>query len=184
MALADMIIKARINMALVRTPRIHAANIGVMVEHGCVHLTGDLDEQDGCRLVEELARSVEGVRDVRNEVTCGINRTADTEQLVALRLQQKLDDAWHSLPAQDAVTEAEYLRWALWLIHKFRFPPYLPSDGLADAEAMARDNAIARVAAYVGAPKALLAYEMLQLTSGWSDPNGSHPLPTKPDSLP
>src|SRR5579872_2151950 len=159
MSISDLVLKAKVNMALMRDPRVGMLDVGVRADDGQVTLTGDTDTSEECAAAEEIARSVDGVAGVRNEMTCGIGKHEDTVELLTQRLLIKLDEAWNSLPDQTAVTQADYVRWALWLIYKFRVPD---SEGSDAAMANAREIALTQVAAYIGAPKALLALEMLR----------------------
>lgn len=49
-------------------PRIQAAHIGVVVEHGVATLTGQVVSEDERLATEEAARHVEGVRAVRQQI--------------------------------------------------------------------------------------------------------------------
>jgi hypothetical protein len=166
MALADFVLKARVNVALIRDPRVGSLDVGVHVKDGDVTLTGDVDGVDECRAAEEVARSVDGVKNVTNEITCGVGMRADTTELLTQRLLEKLEDEWNNLPVKDALAQADYLRWALWLIYKFRLPAEVLEDANGSAvneEREAVEQAIIQVAGYIGAPKALVALEMLEL---------------------
>jgi len=166
MALADFVLKARVNMALIRDPRVGSLDVGVKVVDGNITLTGDVDDEGECRAAAEVARGVDGVKSVANEITCGIGKSADTAELITQRLLEKLDDEWNNLPEQNALAQADYLRWALWLIFKFRLPADVAEtvgDGAANPENTAVEQAISQVAGYVGAPKALVALQMLEL---------------------
>ena len=160
MALNDLILKAKINMALVRDPRVRAMEVGVGVTDGNVTLTGDLDGASECAAAEAIARSVEGVKSVTSALTCGLHRTAETAELLLLRLFEKLDEEWRNLPDQDALTQAEYLRWALWLVYKFSLPTPVGTPQQGEIDRHAVDQALSRLADYVGASKAILALEM------------------------
>src|SRR3569832_1443104 len=125
MALSDFVLKARVNLALMRDPRVASLDVGVDADDGIVKLIGDVDSEGECRAAEEVARSVEGVRSVVNQLTCGVGQRADTAELVTQRFLEKLDDEWNGLPDQTALVQADYLRWARWLIYKFRIPASL-----------------------------------------------------------
>lgn len=163
MALSDLILKARVNVALIRDPRVASLDVGVQTDDGVVTLTGDVDTEEECSAAEEVTRNVEGVRSVVNQITCGLGQRADTAELLTQRFLEKLDDEWNGLPNQSALAQADYLRWALWLIYKFRLPANLLSESTATAENDAMEQALTQVAASVGAPKALVALQMLQL---------------------
>ncbi len=163
MAISDFMLKTRVNFALVRDPRVGALDIGVTADDGVVTLTGDVDEAEEKRAAEEIARGVEGVEAVRNELTYGVGRDEETAELVVSRFLAKLDEAWAELPDRHAVTEASYLRWALWLIYKFRLPENLECSDRERLESEASEQGLTKVAGHVGAPKALVAAHMLLL---------------------
>jgi hypothetical protein len=162
MALHDLILKARVNMALIRDPRVSALDIGVICAEGDVTLEGDVDTEQERAAAEEIAHQVEGVVDVHNEITCGLGKQEDTAELVTLRLLEKLDEEWRALPDQLALTQADYLRWALWLVYKFRIPAPAGEERPLQLEADATEQALVKIAGYVGIPKALVALEMLR----------------------
>jgi hypothetical protein len=162
MALADFILKAKVNMALTTDPRVSVLDIGVHVEDGHVSLTGDVDSEKECEAATEIARSVEGVTRVTNEMTCGMGMREDTADLVRQRFLEKLDEEWENLPEKSALAQADYLRWALWMVYKFRIPGDMPSAEIAEIEAETTDEALHRIAGYVGAPVALVALEMMR----------------------
>lgn len=112
------------------------------------------------RLAAAIARAVEGVKRVDNRMTCGAGAAAD---VVTKRLLENLDDEWHSRREKTALAQADYLRWALWLIYRFRIPPKFHGDTTSSAVCDAVEQALKRVADIVRAPKALLATQMLQL---------------------
>ncbi len=163
MALSDFVLKARVNLALIRDPRVGSLDVGVHAADGNLTLNGDVDTVEERRAAEEVARSVEGVHSVLNEITCGVGKQADTAELITQRFLEKLEDEWNGLPDQSALMQADYLRWALWLIYKFRLPHPLKDGSASTADGNAVEQALSQVAGYVGAPKALLALEMLQL---------------------
>ncbi len=162
MALSDLILKAKVNMALAQHAEVSMMETTVEIEDGLVTLTGDLDSEETCRTTEQVVASVEGVVGVKNELTCGARQEAATAELVTLRLLEKLDDEWHKLPNVHAYVQADYVRWALWLIYKFRLPPGLNKPDHVELENDAMDVALTRVAGYVGSSKAMLAIEMLR----------------------
>jgi len=167
MALSDLVLKAKVNMALLRDPRVGFFDIRATVDNGRVTLTGDTDTPEECRAAEEIAKSVEGIVSVRNEMTCGIGQNEDTAELVTQRFLEKLDTTWHNLPDRSALSQADYLRWALWMVYKFHIPrpqaPGTQGSGMdPKVKAAAIEQALERIAGHVGAPKALVALEMLR----------------------
>lgn len=162
MPLSDFILKARVNMALIRDPRVGSLDVGVGAHNGRITLTGDVDTEEERRAAEEAARSVEGVSAVDNELTFGEGQRADTAELVCQRFLRKLEEEWNALPNQSAMAQADYLRWALWMVAKFRIPEEVAGDSTAETVADVTEQALTRIAGYVGAPKALIAMEMME----------------------
>lgn len=173
MALSDLVLRARVNLALARDPRISVLDVGVTAADGHVVLEGDLDSLDECAAAEEIARGVEGVTGIENHLTCGLAKSVETAQLAVQRFLERLDDEWEMLPDARAVSQAHYLDWALWAIHRFRVPRPAPSEECDQLEADAIEQALTKVAGYVGASKAILAQQVL----GLSDAGGSAPPP-------
>ncbi|HZO88013.1 MAG TPA: BON domain-containing protein [Chthonomonadaceae bacterium] len=162
MALSDLVLKAKVNMALARDPRVGVLDIGVTANNGIITLTGDVDDPQQCEVAAQIAQSVPGVQGVQNELTCGIGQTEDTAEMVKERFLAKLDEEWEALPDRTALTQADYLRWALWLIYKFHIPASLHVEDVEALEAEATEEALEKVSGHVGVPKALLALEMLR----------------------
>lgn len=162
MSLNDLLLKAKVNMALVRDPRVSSLDIGVSCVDGRVTLSGDVDTQRECDSATEIARGVDGVRSVQCDMTFGVGKQEETAELVTQRFLSKLDEGWDSLPDQNALTQADYLRWALWMIYKFRLPESVAGEERGKLQAEAEEQALANVAGHVGAPKSLLAFLLLQ----------------------
>ncbi|HZP83700.1 MAG TPA: BON domain-containing protein [Chthonomonadaceae bacterium] len=162
MAISDLILKAKVNMALIRDPRVGVFDIGVTADNGQVTLTGDVDTEQECRAAEAIARRVEGVSRVQNELTCGVGQKADSAELVTQRFLERLEEAWENLADKNALAQADYMRWALWMIYKFHLPDEMRNEEGAQKEAETIEQAFHQVSGYVGVPKALLALEMLR----------------------
>ena len=162
MALTDLMLKAKVNMAFARDPRVSALEINVSAEDGVVTLTGDMDSQEKCLAAEADARSVEGVTSVRNEMTCGLTKVATTATEVVQRFLAKLEMQWNTLPDKTALTQADYLRWALWMVTKFHIPPNVEGENIETLELAAVERALEQIGSYTDIPKALLAMEMLR----------------------
>jgi len=163
MALSDLIVKAKVNMALVRDPRVEVLDIGVRVEDGNVTLLGDVEDAAECNAAEEIARRIDGVVSVHCELTTGVGKAADTTEMLTQHLLEKLDEAWNDLPDRHALTQADYLRWALWLVYKFHLPASLDKKVRTAQEAMITETALVKIATHVGLPKTMVALEMLRL---------------------
>ncbi|HZT40536.1 MAG TPA: BON domain-containing protein [Chthonomonadaceae bacterium] len=162
MALTDLMLKAKVNMTFARDPRVSALEINVSVEDGVVTLTGDMDSQEKCQAAEEDARSVDGVKAVRNEMTCGLTKIATTATEVVQRFLAKLEEQWNALPDKTALTQADYLRWALWMVTKFHIPPNVEGENIDTLEIATVERALEQIGGYTDIPKALLALEMLR----------------------
>lgn len=162
MALSDLILKAKVNMAIARDPHVSTLEIHVDVEDGVVILKGDVDSQEKCHAAEQAARHVEGMKDVRNEMTCGIEKRATTAIEVVERFLEKLDAKWHQLPDQSALTQADYVRWALWMVYKFHIPEHFAGEDPAKLEVAAIERALEQIGMHLNVPKVLLALEMLR----------------------
>ena len=181
MALTDLMLKAKVNMAFARDPRVSALEIDVSVEDGVVTLSGDMDSQEKCQAAEEDARGVESVKDVCNEMTCGLTKVARMATEVVQRFLAKLETQWNTLPDKTALTQADYLRWALWMVTKFHIPPNVAGEDIATLEIATMERALEQIGGYTGIPKALLALEMLRQAEtiedlGWpAAPETDHP---------
>jgi len=162
MTIADLILKAKVNLALARDPRVGVLDVGVDVADGTVTLSGDVDSDEERSAAAEIARGVDGVTTVRSEITCGVGRKEETVEMVVHELLHRLDEAWNGLPDRSAISEADYLRWALWVCCKFRIPERLGGEEREKQEADALEQALAKIAGQVGAPKSLIALEMLR----------------------
>lgn len=68
---SDERIWEEINDRLTENPDIDATHIDVTVKDGVVTLAGFVSSRGARRLAEEIADSVRGVRDVRNELQVG-----------------------------------------------------------------------------------------------------------------
>ena len=160
MNLTDLILKTRINIGLMRDPRIGSFDIGVNTENGIVTLTGDVDDQEECRFAIEAAESIQGVKEVVSEMTYGVGKTAEDAEIITSSLLSKLEEVWDELPDRSALAEADYIRWATWLIYKFHLPK--ETEDKAQLESNAVEQAITRVATLSGSPKPLIALELLR----------------------
>src|SRR2546423_966357 len=109
MALPDLMLKAKVNMALARDPRVCALDVGVQVDDAKVTLSGDVDSEQARAAATEAARSVEGVQAVHNIMTLGIGERSDTVEMVVQRLLSKLEEEWDALPDHQPLTQAGYL---------------------------------------------------------------------------
>lgn len=169
MAISDMILKARVNMALIRDPRVGALDIGVTAENGVVTLRGDVDSKQECRAAVGIVRAVDGVRVVHNKITCGGGGRAEDVEFIIQRFLEKLDDEWANLPDKHALAQADYLRWGVWMAYKFRIPDSLRVENADKRESDAVDQALAKIAGNVGVPKVSVALEMLRQAESIAD---------------
>jgi hypothetical protein len=162
-ALNDLMLKAKVNLALARDSRVSSFDVGVQAEDGRVTLTGDVDTPDECRAAEEIARTVEGVKAIDCQLTCGVGAKQDTAELVSQRFLEKLDEEWDNLPENTALAQADYLKWALWMIYKFRIPDAGDLSEVAEAQARTTDEAIKAVASRVNGSPAMIAIELQRI---------------------
>ena len=77
----------------------------------------------------------------------------------------------------ERTTEAQFLRWALWLVYKFRVPGNLAGEDRAQAKGHATETGLAKLAELLGAPKALLALEMERAAEEVAAARGAEPPP-------
>jgi len=66
---ADIVIRTKVGTSLTADPQIRRFNIDVDVQDGVVALSGVVHDEVARLEAEKLARNVEGVREVRNELT-------------------------------------------------------------------------------------------------------------------
>jgi osmotically-inducible protein OsmY len=66
--LGDSYITTKVDSALLADPMVSGMDINVETHDGTVQLSGFVDSPKQKRRAEELARSVEGVRSVRNDI--------------------------------------------------------------------------------------------------------------------
>jgi len=88
---SDAWIAFKIRGQLLVKANVSAANTTVAVQDGVVTLGGTADSQAQKELTTEYAKAVEGVKDVKNEMTVGVAKTSST-------VGQNIDDA--SITAQ------------------------------------------------------------------------------------
>jgi hyperosmotically inducible periplasmic protein len=65
----DSVITANVKAALAADPRVRAVFIDVQTVRGIVHLTGFADNREEADLAVAIARSVGGVKRVRDDIT-------------------------------------------------------------------------------------------------------------------
>jgi hyperosmotically inducible periplasmic protein len=66
--LDDAAITAKVKRALVGNPDVSALDVHVTTYRGVVQLSGFVDNASQVQKAEQLARSINGVKDVRNDV--------------------------------------------------------------------------------------------------------------------
>lgn len=71
----DRALTAKVKTALVRDDEVKAREINVETFKGTVQLTGFVDSREQVRRAEEIARDIEGVRTVQNDLR--LKRDAD-----------------------------------------------------------------------------------------------------------
>jgi LysM repeat protein len=77
--LEDARVEARVTSALVDEARLRVFDFNVRASKGRVTLRGDVNTRRQRQLATRMARSVRGVRDVRNDVTVGGRRAAPAD---------------------------------------------------------------------------------------------------------
>jgi hypothetical protein len=164
MSLTDLMLKAKVNIALAREPQVSCFDIGALADNGLVTLSGDVDSETERAAAELAASQVDGVREVVNNITCGVGREKENAEMVSQRFLEKLEEEWHDLPEQTALAQADYLKWALWMICKFQIPDTAGQDSVAAEQAKTTEEAIKAVASRVGCPPALIAYELQRIS--------------------
>jgi osmotically-inducible protein OsmY len=68
-AVDDTVITTKVKSAFVGDQQVSAMNIGVETNHGVVTLTGKAKDRSEAAKAAELARNVQGVRSVQNNIT-------------------------------------------------------------------------------------------------------------------
>lgn len=64
----DATVTTRVKTALVQDPKVRAMQVNVETYRGVVQLSGFVDNEGDARRAVELARSVPGVRSVKNDI--------------------------------------------------------------------------------------------------------------------
>lgn len=158
MALVDLLLRMKVNMALARDPRVSLFDIGVEADQGWVILTGDVDTPEEAAAAVEIAQSVDGVAGIRDSLTVGIGKSVDTADMVGQQFLSKLEEEWDNLPDRAAMVQCDYMQWALWMIYKFRIPDAVVDEDRARIEADTKERAFHQLSGHLGVPVALLAW--------------------------
>ncbi|QBQ55682.1 BON domain-containing protein [Nitrosococcus wardiae] len=66
---SDAWITSKVKSALIADPQVSGFDIQVETYRGIVQLSGFVDTREQSREAEDVARSIEGVRDVENRIT-------------------------------------------------------------------------------------------------------------------
>ena len=161
MALSDYVLRAKINNELTREARFREHQFDVRVENGAVTLAGEGDAAT-IASAESLVRGVEGVASVRVEMNPAPRTIASSAAEVSALFLNKLEMEWKALPDQTALTQADYVRWALWMTTKFHFPAHIA--GADDEQTILNtiEQALQQISGCVHLPAPLLALEMLR----------------------
>lgn len=67
-AIDDATITTKVKSAFVSDDKVSALDVKVKTHHGVVQLSGFADSQETIRRAEEIAKSVGGVKDVKNDL--------------------------------------------------------------------------------------------------------------------
>jgi hypothetical protein len=162
MDINDFVLKSKVNVAVARDPRISVFDIGVRCNDGIVTLTGDVATESEFKAAEEDARNIAGIRRVYNELTVGIEATSERVEMITSRLLAKLSAEWDDLPERTAAVQCDYMRWALWLIHKFHVSPRTGIPDGSRVKADTTESSLNRVSRLVGVSPVVLTWIMEQ----------------------
>lgn len=172
MALTDFMLRVKINLALARDPQVSFFDINVQTNNGFVILTGDVDNEHEVIAAEDIVRSIDGVQGVQNELTFGVSKSREYYDRIAQRLLIKIEEEWSKLPDNNAQTQSDFLRWALWRIHNFRMPETLTEEERYFQELEAKERAFQQLSGMLGLPAVLLVWLMEnQVAWGTSPPH-------------
>ena len=169
MELTDFMLSAKVNLALARDPRVTSLDISVQAENGTVFLRGDVDTDDESRIAEQIAAGVPGVRRICNDLSVGAGAWAGKEDLLKEMLLQKLETEWAQIPQRNSLIECDYMRWALWLVHKFHIPAEVGNGDRCRLEDDAKDRALNQLSKQLGVPSVMLAWAMREQAEKYSD---------------
>jgi hypothetical protein len=165
-------LKAKVNLALVRDPRISPLDVSVTAKDGAVTLSGDVDAPEKRRIAEEVARTVDGVRAIDNRITSGArssDQAENTTDFIGQKFLDKLEAEWDDLPEKTALAQADYLKWAIWMIYKIHLPNSAGAPASSEQLSELTDTAIRQVSRRVESAPALVALE-LQRVAELADP--------------
>ena len=174
MFLNDMILRAKVNHALGGEPALKEHHIEAKAKDGAITLTGSVAQPELVERAKAVARSIVGVGTVENETTYTAPHIADSAEEVSQMFLDKLEAEYKALPDDTALTQSDYVRWALWMTTKFHIPI---SISVTDRNAVTLETvekALAQISKQTGLPKTQLALEMLRQAesiseSAWRD---------------
>ena len=93
MNLIDFVLKQKVNFAIAQDRRIRFFDVGVIAHDGVITLNGRVDTASDARAIEEVARTVDGVTGVVNEISVGVDGS-ERAGFLTERLLAKLDEEW------------------------------------------------------------------------------------------
>ena len=174
MFLNDMILRAKVNHALAGDPTLKEHHIEAKANGGAITLKGSVAQPELVERAKAVARGISGVGTVENETTYTAPHIASSAEEVSQLFLDKLEAEYKTLPDATALTQADYVRWALWMTTKFHIPL---SINVTDRNAVTMDTvekALSQISKQTGLPKAQLALEMLRQAesiseSAWRD---------------
>lgn len=159
MDLNDFVLKQRVNFALARDPRVRPFDIGVRADKGKVTLEGRVATPADARIAEQTVSQVSGVVRITNDLMIGVDDSERAEFLIQ-RLLLKLQTEWEELPGDSALLVCEYMRWALWMVHKFHVPESADVGAAEELKREAAEAALDRISGWVGISPVMLAWIM------------------------
>jgi hypothetical protein len=180
MHFTDVLLKLRVNLAMARDPRVRMVDVSVHAENGSIRLSGDVRSPEEQSAATEIARSVEGVIGVENQMTLGMGVRAETAERLVEAFLRRLDEEWIRLPNHNALSQCSYLHWALMATRGFHIPEDLPTERKRELEAEAFERALAKIADYVHCSRGQIALDLMLLaeseTVAFKLPVGSLPM--------
>lgn len=162
MFLNDMILRAKVNHALSSDPFLKEHHIEAKANGGAITLTGAVAQPELVERAKAVARGIAGVGIVENETTYSAPHIADSAEEISRMFLDKLEAEYKTLPDATALTQADYVRWALWMTTKFHIPMSIDVTDRNAATLETVEKALNQISKQVGLPKAQLALEMLR----------------------
>jgi hypothetical protein len=161
MEISDLKIEAALSDAMIRSRDIDVLEIDTSVSSGVVTLRGDVHSEQERMAAEQIAKQIEGVNCVINELTVGVMPLDERVRLMSEGLIERLIEEWESREPADPVQGSEYLILALLMISRLR-----PPEGGGQSRVLiqaAKRRAIHLVAGFCGTSPIIIALELQRL---------------------